>query len=165
VSVPVYLPVFKPLAVSANARHGISSWISFGGGTVQVRDRESGKLCDALGLQNHIECAFGEAKSPPHQATARVGLAVDPAKFLVIRSDEEPLSVGEVPELEDSPHDAEAFSLRNGVVFHSSSESSAPISDKMKQLARLLLEEGTTNLVGACVNVNDELPIGLRQGN
>jgi len=34
----------------------------------------------------------------------------------------------------------------------------------MKQFARLLLEEGTTNLVGACVNVNDELPIGLWQG-
>jgi len=83
---------------------------------------------------------------------------------LVIRSDEEPLSVEEVPQLEDSPHDAEAFSLRNGVVLLCSSESSAPISDRMKQFARLLMEEGTTNLVGACVHVNDELPIGLRQG-
>jgi len=34
----------------------------------------------------------------------------------------------------------------------------------MKQLARFLLEEGTTNLVGACLNVDDELPIGVRQG-
>jgi len=82
----------------------------------------------------------------------------------VIRSDEEPLPIEEVPQLEDSPHDAEAFSLRGGVVLLCSSESSAPISDRMKQLARFLLEEGATNLVGACVNVNDELPIGLRQG-
>jgi len=82
----------------------------------------------------------------------------------VIRSDEEPLSVEEVPQLEDSPHDAEAFSIRGGVVLLCSSESSAPISDRMKQLARFLLEEGTTNLVGACVNVDDELPIGFWQG-
>jgi len=82
----------------------------------------------------------------------------------VFRSDEEPLSVEEVPQLEDSPHDAEAFSLRGGLVLVCSSESSASISDRMKQLARLLLEEGTTNLVGACVNVDDELPIGLWQG-
>jgi len=82
----------------------------------------------------------------------------------VIRSDEEPLPIEEVPQLEDSPHDAEAFSLRGGVGFLCSSESSAPISDRMKQLARFLLEEGATNLVGACVIVNDELPIGLRQG-
>jgi len=82
----------------------------------------------------------------------------------VIRSDEEPLSVEEVPQLEDSPYDAEAFSLRCGVVLLCSSESSAPISDRMKQLARFLLEEGTTKSVGACVNVNDELPIGLWQG-
>jgi len=82
----------------------------------------------------------------------------------VIRSDEEPLPIEEVPQLEDSPHDAEAFALRCGAVLLCSSESSAPISDRMKQFARLLLEEGTTNLVGACVNVADELPIGLRQG-
>jgi len=82
----------------------------------------------------------------------------------VIRSDEEPLSVEEVPELEDSPHDAEAFSLRGGVVLLCSSESSAPISDRMKQFARFLLDEGTTNFFGACVNVDDELPIGLWQG-
>jgi len=83
---------------------------------------------------------------------------------LVIRSDEEPLSVEEVPEFEDSPHDAEEFSLRGGVVLLCSRESSAPISVRMKQFARFLLEEGTTNLVGACVNVDDELPIGLWQG-
>jgi len=34
----------------------------------------------------------------------------------------------------------------------------------MKQFARFLLEKGTTNLVGACVNVNNERPIGLWQG-
>jgi len=34
----------------------------------------------------------------------------------------------------------------------------------MKQLARFLLEECTTNLVGASVNVDDKLPIGLWQG-
>jgi len=81
----------------------------------------------------------------------------------VIRSDEEPLSVEEVPQLEDIPYDAEAFSLRGGVVLFSSSESSAPNSDGMKQFARFLLAEGTTNLVGACVNDDDELPIGLRR--
>jgi len=46
----VYLPVIKPLAVSANARHGISSWISSGGDTVEARDRQSGKWCDAPGV-------------------------------------------------------------------------------------------------------------------
>ena len=82
----------------------------------------------------------------------------------MIRSDEEPLPIEEVPQLEDSPHDAEAFALRGGVVLLCSIESSAPISDRMKQFARLLLEEGTTNLVGAGVHVTDELPIGRRQG-
>jgi len=81
----------------------------------------------------------------------------------VIRSVEEPSSVEEVPQLEDSPYDAEAFALRGGVVLLCSSESSAPISDRMKQFARFLLEEGTTNLVDACFNVDDELPIGLWQ--
>jgi len=74
------------------------------------------------------------------------------------------LPIEEVPQLEDSPHDAEAFALRFGVVWLCSSESSAPISDGMKQFARFLLEEFTTNLVGACFNVDDELPIGLWQG-
>jgi len=82
----------------------------------------------------------------------------------VIRSDEEPLPIEEMPQLEDSPHDAEAFALRCGVVLLCSRESSAPISDRMKQFARFLLEEGTPNLVGTCVNVNDDLPIGLWQG-
>jgi len=82
----------------------------------------------------------------------------------VIRSDEEPLPIEESPQLEDRPHDAEAFALRGGVVLLCSRESSAPISDRMKQFARFLLEEGTTNLVRACVNVNDELSIGLWQG-
>jgi len=31
----------------------------------------------------------------------------------------------------------------------------------MKQFARFLLEEGTTDLVGTCINVDDELPVGL----
>jgi len=83
---------------------------------------------------------------------------------LVIRSDEEPLPIEEVPQFEDSSHDAEAFALRCGVVLLCSSESSAPISDRMKQFARFILEEGTTNLVGACVNVDAEFTIGLRQG-
>jgi len=82
----------------------------------------------------------------------------------VIRSDEEPLPIEEVPQLEDSPHDAEAFALRCGVVLLCSSESSAPISDRMKQFARFLLEECSANLVGACVNVDDKFTIGLRQG-
>jgi len=82
----------------------------------------------------------------------------------VIRSDEEPLPIEEVSQLEDSPYDAEAFALRYGVVLLCSSESSAPISDRMKQLARFLLEKCTTNLVGAGVNVDDEFTIGLRQG-
>jgi len=82
----------------------------------------------------------------------------------VIRSDEEPLPVEELPQPEDSPHDAEAFALRAGVVFLCSSESSAPISDRMKQFARFLLEEGTPDLVGTCFNIDDELPIGLWQG-
>jgi len=34
----------------------------------------------------------------------------------------------------------------------------------MKQFARFLLEEGTPDLVGTCVNVDDELPVGLWQG-
>ena len=79
----------------------------------------------------------------------------------MIRLDEEPLLVEEVPQLEDSPHDVEAFALLGGVDFRCSSESSAPICDRMKLLARFVLEEGTTNLVGACANVNNELPIGL----
>jgi len=74
------------------------------------------------------------------------------------------LFIEEVPQLEDSPHDTEEFALRCGVVLLCSIESSAPVSDRMKQFARFLVEEGTTNLVGACVNVNDELPIGLWQG-
>jgi len=82
----------------------------------------------------------------------------------VIRSDEEPLPVEEVPQLEDSPRDAEALAHRGGEVFISSSEASAPISDRMKQFAGLLLEECTLDLIGACVNVDDELPIGLWQG-
>jgi len=82
----------------------------------------------------------------------------------MIRSDKEPLPVEEVPHLEDSPHDAEAFSLRGGAVFLCSSESSAQISDRMKQFARFFLEEGTTDLVGTCVHVNDEFPVGLWQG-
>jgi len=82
----------------------------------------------------------------------------------VIRSDEEPLFIEEMPQLEDSPHDADAFALRCGVVLLCSSESPAPISDRMKKFARFLLEECTTNLVGACVNVDDKLPIGLWQG-
>jgi len=69
----------------------------------------------------------------------------------------------EMPQLEDSPHDAEAFALCCGVVLLCSSESSAAISERMKQFARFLLEEGTLNLVGACVHVNDELPIGFWQ--
>jgi len=57
----------------------------------------------------------------------------------VIRSFEEPLPVEEVPQLEDSPHDAEAFSPRGGVVLLCGSESSAAILDRVKQFARLLL--------------------------
>jgi len=82
----------------------------------------------------------------------------------VIRSDEELLSVEEVPQLEDSPHDAKAFSLRGGVVLVCSSDSSAPISDRKKHFARFLLEEGTTDLIGTCVNVDDDFPVGLWQG-
>jgi len=82
----------------------------------------------------------------------------------VIRLDEEPLLVEEVPQLEDSPHDVEAFALLGGVDFRCSSESSAPISDRMKQLTRFILEEGTPDLVGACVNVDDERPVSLWQG-
>ena len=81
----------------------------------------------------------------------------------MIRSDEEPLSVEKMPQLEDSPHDADAFSLRCGVVLLCRSESSAPISDRMKQFARFLMEEGTRKLAGSCVIVNDELPISLLQ--
>jgi len=43
----VYIPVLKSLAVSNNARQGISSWISSVGATVEPRDRKSGKWCDA----------------------------------------------------------------------------------------------------------------------
>jgi len=82
----------------------------------------------------------------------------------VIRSDQELLPVEEVPQPEDSPHDAEAFALRGGVVLLCSSEYSALISDRMKQVARFLLEECTTDLVSTCVNVDDELPVGLWQG-
>jgi len=82
----------------------------------------------------------------------------------VIRSDEEPLPVEKVPQFEDSCHDAEASSLRGGVVLLCSSASSDPISDRMKQFTRILLEEGTTDLVGTCVNVDDELSAILRQG-
>ena len=34
----------------------------------------------------------------------------------------------------------------------------------MKQFARFLMEKCTTNFVCACVSVNEELPIGLWQG-
>ena len=74
------------------------------------------------------------------------------------------MPIEEVSQLEDSPYDTEAFALRCGVVLLCSSESSAPISDRMKQFARFLLEKCTTNLVGAGVNVDDEFTIGLRQG-
>jgi len=83
---------------------------------------------------------------------------------LVIRSDEERFPIEEMPQLEDNPHDAKAFALRCGVTLLCSSESSAPISDRMEQLARFLLEECTADSVGACVNVDDKLPIGLWQG-
>jgi len=79
----------------------------------------------------------------------------------VIRSDKEPFPVEKLPQLEDSPHDAEAFALRCGKFLHCSSESSDPISHRMQQFARFLLEEGTTKFFGACYNVNDEPPIGL----
>ena len=82
----------------------------------------------------------------------------------MIRSDEEPLPIQEEPQFEDSPHAAEVFALRGGVVLLCSSESSASISYRMKQLARFLLEEGTPDLVGICVNVDEELPVGLWQG-
>jgi len=82
----------------------------------------------------------------------------------VISSDEEPLPIEEVPQLGDSAHDAEALALRGGVVLLCSSESSAPISERMKQFARFLMEKCTTNFVCACVSVNEELPIGLWQG-
>ena len=59
------------------------------------------------------------------------------------------MPVEEVPQLENSPHDAEAFALRCAVVLLCSSESSAPLSDRMKQFARFLLEKGTPNFVGA----------------
>ena len=95
---------------------------------------------------NHIECVFGEANSPSHQASAQDSRTVDPSKSLVIRSDEEPLPIEEVPQLEDSPHDAEAFSLRGGVVLLSSSESSAPIPDRVKQFARFPLGGGYNQL-------------------
>jgi len=79
----------------------------------------------------------------------------------MIRSDKEAFSIEKVPQLENSSNNADAFALRGGVLWLCSSESSAPISDRMKQFARFLLEEGTTNLVGACVNVDDELPVSL----
>jgi len=82
----------------------------------------------------------------------------------VIRSDGEPLPIQEEPRFEDSPQAAEVFALRGGGVLLCSSESSASISDRMKQLARFLLEEGTPDLVGICVNVDEELPVGLWQG-
>ena len=82
----------------------------------------------------------------------------------MIHLDEEPLPVEEVLQLEDIPHDAEAFVLRGQVLLLCSSESSAPISDRMKQLTRFILEEGTPDLVGACVNVDDERPVSLWQG-
>jgi len=123
--------------------------------------QEVGQVVRCTWFVNHIECVLGEVKFPSHQASACVSRAVDPAKCLVIRLDEEPLPIGDVPQLEDSPHDAEAFALRCVVVLLCSSKSSAPISDRMKLLARFVLEEGTTNLVGACANVNNELPIGI----
>ena len=49
-SVPVYVPVSKPLAVSANARHGISSLISSTAASLSVLDKKSGAWCDAPGL-------------------------------------------------------------------------------------------------------------------
>jgi len=97
-------------------------------------------------------------------SSAWVGRAVHLAKCLVIRSDEEPLPVEEVPQFEDSPHNAEEFALRGGVVLLCSRESSAPISDRMKQFARFLLEKGTPDLVDTCDNVDDELPVVLWQG-
>jgi len=49
-SVPVYLSVSKPLAVLANARHGISSLISSTAASLSVRDKKSGAWCDAPGF-------------------------------------------------------------------------------------------------------------------
>jgi len=81
----------------------------------------------------------------------------------VICSDEEPLPVEEVPQLEDIPHDAEAFALRGGVVLLCCSESSASVPNRMKQFALFLLDEGSPDLLGTCVNVDDELPVGFWQ--
>jgi len=126
--------------------------------------QEVGQVVRCTWFINHIEYVFGKANSSSHQASAWVRRAVDTAKCLVIRLDEEPSPIEEVPQLEDSPQDAEEFALRGGVVLLCSSQSSASISDRMKQFARFLLEECTANLVGACVNVDDDFTIGLRQG-
>jgi len=83
---------------------------------------------------------------------------------LVLRSDEETLHIEEVTLFEDSPDNTETFALLGGVVLLCSSESSAPISEKMRQSARFVLEDGTPDLVGTCVNVDDEVLVGLRQG-
>jgi len=34
----------------------------------------------------------------------------------------------------------------------------------MKQFTRFLLKEGTPDLVGACVHIDDELPVGVLLG-
>jgi len=77
---------------------------------------------------------------------------------------EELLPVEEMPQLEDSRHDAEAFALCGRVVLLCSSEASAPISDRMKHFDRFFLRQGTTDFVGECVSVDDKLSIGLWRG-
>jgi len=67
----------------------------------------------------------------------------------------------EVPQFWDSPDDAETFALRGGVVLLFSSASSAPVCDRAKQFTRFLLEEGTPDFIGTCVNGDDEIRLAF----
>ena len=81
----------------------------------------------------------------------------------MICSDEEPLSTEEVPQFEDRPDNPGAFALSRGVVLLGGREPSASIFDRVKQFPRFLLQESTSDLVGARVHINDELPVCFAQ--
>jgi len=71
------------------------------------------------------------------------------------------LPVEEVAQLEDSPHEDKAFAVHCGVIVLCNSESSAPVSDRMKHFTRFCHEEGTPDMIGARVHIDSELPIVL----
>jgi len=73
------------------------------------------------------------------------------------------MAVEEMSELENAPHNAEAFAFRGGVIFLSRAEATAPMANRDSSSVRLLLQQGSSELVGTGVDINDHLAFGLWQ--